>query len=157
MAPTPFLRVHLQPEGLFSTKVFFFNFYCYSITVVCIFSPSLHPTPAKPTSLPHLHTPLDFVHLSFIVVPVIPSPHCPLPTPLWLLLHSSEVPRYLKYTKVFKLYERSGGRTGIFWFLVSSFHVACANQLQFTKREGMEDELRRKDSGNEKCQEKLET
>ena len=29
--------------------------YCYSITVVCLFSPSLHPTPV--TSLPHLHTP----------------------------------------------------------------------------------------------------
>ena len=36
---------------------FFLNFYCYSITVVCIFSPSLHPTPAKPTSLPHLQPP----------------------------------------------------------------------------------------------------
>ena len=35
----------------------FFYFYCYSITVVCLFSPSLHPTPAKPTSLPHLHPP----------------------------------------------------------------------------------------------------
>ena len=34
---------------------FFYNFYCYSITVVCIFSPSLHPTPAKATSLPSLH------------------------------------------------------------------------------------------------------
>ena len=37
------------------TWMFFFNFYCYSITVVCLFSPSLHPTPAEPTSLPHLH------------------------------------------------------------------------------------------------------
>ena len=27
--------------------------YCYSITVVCLFSPSLHPTPAEPTSFPH--------------------------------------------------------------------------------------------------------
>ena len=36
---------------------FFFSFYCYSITVVCLFSPSLHPTPAEPTSLPHLHPP----------------------------------------------------------------------------------------------------
>ena len=36
-------------------KIFFKNCYCYSITVVCIFSPSLHPTPANPTSLPHLH------------------------------------------------------------------------------------------------------
>ena len=33
------------------------NFYCYSITVVCLFSPPLHPTPAEPTSLPHLHPP----------------------------------------------------------------------------------------------------
>ena len=29
---------------------FFLNFFCYSITVVCLFSPSLHPTPAEPTS-----------------------------------------------------------------------------------------------------------
>ena len=34
---------------------FFKNVYCNSITVVCIFSPSLHPTPAEPTSLPQLH------------------------------------------------------------------------------------------------------
>ena len=38
----------------------FIYFYCYSITVVCIFSPSLHPTPAKPTSLPSLHPPSWF-------------------------------------------------------------------------------------------------
>ena len=36
---------------------YFLNFYCYSVTVVCLFSPSLHPTPAEPTSLPHLHPP----------------------------------------------------------------------------------------------------
>ena len=35
----------------------FFNFNCYSITVVCLFSPSLHPTPAEPTCLPHLYPP----------------------------------------------------------------------------------------------------
>ena len=35
----------------------FFNFYCYSITVVCLFSPSLPPTPSKPTSLPCFHLP----------------------------------------------------------------------------------------------------
>ena len=34
-----------------------FIFYCYSITVVCLFSPSLHPTPVEPPSLPHLHPP----------------------------------------------------------------------------------------------------
>ena len=40
------------------TKVFFF--YCYSITVVCLFSPSLPPTPAEPTSLPNPHHPPRF-------------------------------------------------------------------------------------------------
>ena len=39
------------------TILFFKNFYCYSVIVVCLFSPSLHPTQAKPTSLPHLHPP----------------------------------------------------------------------------------------------------
>ena len=34
---------------------FFLN--CCSLTVVCIFSPSLYPTPAKPTSLPCFHPP----------------------------------------------------------------------------------------------------
>ena len=38
-------------------KFFFKIFYCYSITVVCLFSPSLHPAPAKTPSLPHLHPP----------------------------------------------------------------------------------------------------
>ena len=37
-----------------------FIFYCCSITVVCIFSPPLHPTPAKPTSLPCLRPLLWF-------------------------------------------------------------------------------------------------
>ena len=45
---------------------FFFNFYCYSITVVCLFSPSLHPTPAEPTSLPHLHPPTRYVLFFFL-------------------------------------------------------------------------------------------
>ena len=44
----PFLCIRpLNPKNF--TKVifflsFFFNFYCYSITVICLFSPSLHPT-----------------------------------------------------------------------------------------------------------------
>ena len=36
------------------------KFYCYSITIVCLFSPSLHPIPAEPTSLPYLHHPPRF-------------------------------------------------------------------------------------------------
>ena len=42
-------------------------FYSYSITVLCLFSLSVHPIPTKHPSLP-----LDFVHVSFIVVPVTP-------------------------------------------------------------------------------------
>ena len=37
--------------------LFYFIFYFYSVTIVCIFSPSLYPTPASPTSLPHLYPP----------------------------------------------------------------------------------------------------
>ena len=62
---------------------FFKNFYCYSITVVCLFSPSLHPTPAEPTSLPHLHPPPWFcpcVLYSSSCRPLFPlsPPHSPL-------------------------------------------------------------------------------
>ena len=46
--------------------------------------PHLNPPPSPTSTLP-----LDFVHVSFIVVPVIPSPHCSLPTPPWLLLDCS--------------------------------------------------------------------
>ena len=38
-------------------EFFLKNFYCYSVIVVWLFSPSLHPTPAEPTSLPRLHPP----------------------------------------------------------------------------------------------------
>ena len=69
---------------------FFKLLYCCWFTVVCIFSlplpPQLHPN--SPPSLAST-LPLGFVHVSFIVVPENPSPHCPLPTPLWLLLHCS--------------------------------------------------------------------
>ena len=50
------LRLILNMK-LVSLKTILKNFYCYSITVVCIFSPSFHPTSANPTSLPHLHPP----------------------------------------------------------------------------------------------------
>ena len=43
--------------SLFFSFFIFFKFYFYSVTIVCIFSPSLHPTPASPTSLPHLYPP----------------------------------------------------------------------------------------------------
>ena len=57
---------------------------------------ALSPHPSTPTHLnpppsPTSTLPLDFVHMSFIVVPVIPSPHCPHPTPPWLLLDCSQL------------------------------------------------------------------
>ena len=64
---------------------FFFNFYCYSSTVVSHFSSSLHPTPTEPTSLPHLHPPPWFcpcVLHSSSCNPLFPlsPPHSPLAT-----------------------------------------------------------------------------
>ena len=38
-------------------------FYCCSITVVCIFSPPLYPTPANPPPSPASTLPLGFVHV----------------------------------------------------------------------------------------------
>ena len=64
--------------------IFFFNFfYCYAITVVCLFSPSLYPTPGEPTSLPPLHPPPWFcpcVLYSSSCNPLFPLslPHSPL-------------------------------------------------------------------------------
>ena len=43
--------------SLSKSTLFFKLLYCCSITVVCIFSPPLPPTPAKPTSLPCFHPP----------------------------------------------------------------------------------------------------
>ena len=56
-------------EVPFSFFFFFFFFYCCSITVVCIFSPPLHPTPAKPTSLPHLPHFLVSCQLGLVFAP----------------------------------------------------------------------------------------
>ena len=46
---------NLWVEKQSRTIFLIFNF--YSVTIVCIFSPSVHPTPASPTSLPHLYPP----------------------------------------------------------------------------------------------------
>ena len=69
-----------------SPRVFYFIllfFYCYSVTIVCIFFPSLHPIPANPTSLPHLSPPLWFcpcVLYSSSCKPLSPlsPPHSPV-------------------------------------------------------------------------------
>ena len=68
---------------------FFFNFYCYSITVVCLFSPSLHPTPAEPTSLPHLHPPPWFCPCVLYSSSCKPLSSLSPPYSPWLLLDCS--------------------------------------------------------------------
>ena len=65
-----------------------FNYSCLSFLP----TPPPHPsTPLQPNSPPSPAStlPLGFVHVSFIVVLENPSPHCPLPSPLWLLLDCS--------------------------------------------------------------------
>ena len=60
---------------------YFFKFFIVIQLQLCAFFP--HPsTPPqlKPPPSPTSTLPLDLVHVSFKVVPVIPSPHCPLPT-----------------------------------------------------------------------------
>ena len=86
-----------QRELLNNAKLFLFLF-CLIFTVIQLQlsaffpHPSTPPKPNPPPS-PTPTLPLDFVHVSFIVAPVNPSPHFPLPTPLWLLLDCS----YLQY------------------------------------------------------------
>ena len=53
-------------------------FYCCSVTVVCLFSPSQPKPPPSPASTPAL----GFVHVSFIVVPENTSPYHPFSSPL---------------------------------------------------------------------------
>ena len=77
------LRSALQSKAdLFLPNESFFklNFYCYSITVVCLFSPSLHSTTAKPTSLPYLHPTPGFCPC--VLYSSVWEPFSPLSLPL---------------------------------------------------------------------------
>ena len=60
--------------------------------------PSTPPQPVPPPS-PTSTLPLDFVHVSCIVAPIEPSPHYPLPTPLWLLFNKTN--KQTKYSFIF--------------------------------------------------------
>ena len=68
-------------------EIFFFKKFLLLFNYSCLYFPSTPPQPNPPPSSAST-LPLDFVHVSFIVAPVIPSPHCHLPTPLWLLRSS---------------------------------------------------------------------
>ena len=84
-------------DQLFSTsecvpRIFFFLVFIVIQLQLSAFSPRLYTSPQpKPPPSPASTLNLDFVHLSFIVVPVNHSPHCPLPAPLWLLLDCSSL------------------------------------------------------------------
>ena len=88
------LHIHFfsqsAPDIRRKLQKFFFLIFIVIQLQLSAFSPhpSTPPEPNPPPS-PTSALPLDFVHVSFIVVPIIPSPHCPLPTPLWLLLDCS--------------------------------------------------------------------
>ena len=71
---------HRSPDIFFF--LFFLNFYCYSITVVCIFSPPLDPPPAQPNSLPCFHPPPWFCLCVLSNSSWKPFSHCPFPPPL---------------------------------------------------------------------------
>ena len=74
---------------------FLIYFYCFTLEIIILLlsnysclhflsTPPHQPQPNPPPSLAST-LPLGFVHVSFIVVPENPSPHYPLPHPLWLL------------------------------------------------------------------------
>ena len=93
--PIPFLPLSVYSMILFFPKssiyfCFFKNYFIIVLLQLSAFSlhPSTLPQPNPPLSLASTF-PLGFVHVSFIVVPENPSPHCPLPPPLWVLLDCS--------------------------------------------------------------------
>ena len=93
--------IYLYIEFFFKSFLFllFFNFFHILFLFLFLFfiqlqlsafsphpstPPQLNPPPSPTSTLPR-----DFVLVSFIVAPIDPSPHYPLPTSLWLLLHCS--------------------------------------------------------------------
>ena len=76
--------------GLYYVEICFFKIFIVIQLQLYAFSPhpstppQLNPSPSPTSTLT-----LGFVHVSSIVVPVIPSSHCPHPTPPWLLLDCS--------------------------------------------------------------------
>ena len=84
-----FITFYLRYYQISFFKIFIYLF-IYIQLQLSAFSP--HPsTPPQPVPSPSPTSPLslDFVLVSFIVAPIDPSPHYPLPTPLWLLLQCS--------------------------------------------------------------------
>ena len=87
-----FMNSKLDHAKEIHTYLFFLQFLSYFIVVqlpLSAFSPHLStpPQPNPPPS-PASTLPLDFGHVSFIVVPENPSPHCPFPSFSFFLVFS---------------------------------------------------------------------
>ena len=70
-----------------------FFFLIFIVIQLQLYAFSPHPsTPSQlnPPPSPTSTIPPDFVHVSFTIVPAIPSSHCPHPTPPWPLLDCSQ-------------------------------------------------------------------
>ena len=98
--------------------VVFLNLYCYSITVVCLLSPPLHPTPAEPTSLPCVHPPPWFcpcVLYSSSWKPFSPLTHPPSPLAMFRLLLLSM--SLVMFCLLFSFVDYVPVRGEIIWYL----------------------------------------
>ena len=73
-------KTHIELQTYFKKKFIVIQLQLCAFSPQPSTPPQLNPPPSPTSTLP-----IDFVHVSFIVVPVIPSPSCPLPTPFWLL------------------------------------------------------------------------
>ena len=85
------IKENKVPYLLLLYYIYLFNklLYCCSITVVCIFSPPLPPTPAKLTFLPCFHPPLWFCPYVLYSSSWKPFSLLSPPPPLWLSLDCS--------------------------------------------------------------------
>ena len=109
------------------------NFYCYSITVVCLFSPSLHPTLAKAPSLPHLYPPPWYcpcVLYSSSCNPLssLAPPHSPLPIVRLFFTSMSLVIVCLLFSSID--YVPVKGEI-IWYFSLTAWLISLHNALQF--------------------------
>ena len=64
--------------------------------------PQLNPPPSPTSTISP-----NFVHVSFIIVPAIPSSHCPHPTPPWPLLDCSQPQCLWLYFKTYIFKQKS--------------------------------------------------
>ena len=101
-----------------TSSLFSLNLYCYSITVVCIFSPSLHSTPANLTSLSHFYPPLwlcpcVLYSSSCNFLSPLSPPHSPLAIVTLFLISMSLV----IFCLLFSFVDYVPGKDEIIWYL----------------------------------------